>query len=75
METWYGEIKQMKDVKVWYWLGEPNFGDMLNANICKDLFNINAIPVAPKECQASFIGSVFFWCIRKVTKSEPRKIL
>lgn len=58
METWYGEIKQMKDVKVWYWLGEPNFGDMLNANICKDLFNINAIPVAPKECQASFIGSV-----------------
>lgn len=48
----------MKDVKVWYWLGEPNFGDMLNADICRELFNINAIPVGPEDCEASFIGSV-----------------
>lgn len=48
----------MKDVRVWYWLDEPNFGDMLNANICKDIFDVNAIPVGPEECEAAFIGSV-----------------
>lgn len=48
----------MKDIKVFYWLGEPNFGDMLNINICQKLFDINPIEAQPQDCEAAFLGSV-----------------
>lgn len=48
----------MKNVKVFYWLGEPNFGDLLNINICHSLFGVNPVETSPEECEAVFIGSV-----------------
>ncbi|EAK1359018.1 polysaccharide pyruvyl transferase family protein [Campylobacter coli] len=48
----------MKNLNVFYWLGEKNFGDMLNINICNKLFNINPIETSPELCEAVFIGSV-----------------
>ncbi|MCI7764840.1 polysaccharide pyruvyl transferase family protein [Helicobacter sp.] len=48
----------MKNVKVFYWLGEPNFGDLLNINICHSLFRVNPVETSPEECEAVFIGSV-----------------
>ncbi|HEB9335475.1 TPA: polysaccharide pyruvyl transferase family protein [Campylobacter coli] len=48
----------MKDVKVFYWLGESNFGDLLNIDICRSLFKVNPVETSPKECEAVFIGSV-----------------
>lgn len=47
----------MKAVNVFYWLGSPNFGDMLNIDICKKLFSVNPVETSPKECEATFIGS------------------
>lgn len=48
----------MKDIKLFYWQGKPNFGDMLNVDICKDVFNVNPINSEPENCEASFIGSL-----------------
>lgn len=47
----------MRAVKVFYWLGEPNFGDMLNIDVCQKLFSVDPIETNPKECEATFIGS------------------
>ena len=48
----------MKDIKVFYWLGEPNFGDMLNIEICRNIFKVNPVEAQPEYCEAVFIGSV-----------------
>lgn len=75
----------MKDVKVFYWLGEPNFGDMLNINICQRLFDVNPIETSPKDCEAAFLGSVlddflykkvfkFNKDFRNLYKKDPIKI-
>jgi len=47
----------MKKIKVFYWLGKPNFGDALNIDICRKLFDIDPIISTPEECEATFIGS------------------
>lgn len=48
----------MNNINVFYWLGQPNFGDMLNYNICKNIFNIEILESTPQECEAVFIGSL-----------------
>lgn len=48
----------MKNIKLYYFDGMPNFGDMLNVEICRKLFNINPVSTSPKCCEASFIGSL-----------------
>ena len=35
----------------------PNFGDLLNIELCKALFDINPVKEWPEKCEASFIGS------------------
>ena len=47
----------MKDIQLYYWLGMQNFGDALNIDLCKKLFNINPVMSTPEECEATFIGS------------------
>lgn len=48
----------MRDIKVYYWLGQPNFSDKLNIDICHNLFSINPVETCPQDCEATFIGSV-----------------
>lgn len=48
----------MKKVKVFYWIGQRNFGDMLNIDIPQKLFGIDSVLSSPEECEASFIGSL-----------------
>lgn len=48
----------MKDLKLFYWLGMPNFGDMLNINICREIFNVNPVETSPEDCEAVLVGSL-----------------
>jgi hypothetical protein len=47
----------VKNIKVFCWLKEANFGDMLNIDLCQKLFSVNPIIASPEECEATFIGS------------------
>ncbi|MGN1152904.1 MAG: polysaccharide pyruvyl transferase family protein [Candidatus Gastranaerophilaceae bacterium] len=63
----------MKNIKVFYWLGEPNFGDMLNIDICREIFNINPVETCPEDCEAVFIGSVLDDFLYKHTFKYTKK--
>jgi pyruvyltransferase len=48
----------MKNIKTYFWLGEPNFGDNLNNIILPKLFNVVPILTKPSDCEMSGIGSL-----------------
>lgn len=48
----------MKEIKLYYFTGRPNFGDLLNEYICEKLFNCKVIKAPVNECEACFIGSI-----------------
>ncbi len=50
----------MKNIKLFYFESDSikNFGDMLNIDICRKLFNVNPVFSPPLECEAAFIGSL-----------------
>jgi hypothetical protein len=45
-------------VSLYYWNDMPNFGDLLNEDVCKFLSGANPVWASPKRCNAAFIGSV-----------------
>lgn len=47
-----------KKIKLYYFKDMPNFGDALNVNLCKELFDIEVKYETPEKCKASFIGSL-----------------
>lgn len=48
----------MKEIRLYWFDGMPNFGDMLNVEICRRLFRVNPVQATPETCEASFIGSL-----------------
>lgn len=65
----------MKNINVFYWLDEPNFGDMLNYNICKNLFNVEILESTPQDCEATFIGSLLdCFLYKKIFKTNKSYI-
>lgn len=61
----------MRNINLYYWDGAPNFGDQLNVDICKHLFNIDPICTSPEKCEAAFIGSLLddFLCDDRKSES------
>ena len=59
-----------KKIQLYYWDGAPNFGDQLNIDVCRKLFNVEPVCSLPKDCEAAFIGSLLddFLCLGR--KSE-----
>lgn len=45
-------------ISIYYFNARPNFGDLLNIDIPKNLFNIDIVKKDVKECDAIFIGSI-----------------
>lgn len=58
---------KLKNINLYYWNGAPNFGDQLNIDICRNIFNVDPICVSPNECEAAFVGSLLddFLCDSK----------
>lgn len=48
----------MKNIKLYYFTGRPNFGDLLNEYICKNLFDCIITKADTVTCDACFIGSI-----------------
>ena len=45
-------------IKLGYFNGRPNFGDLLNVTIAKKVFNIDVEHASYSNCEAVFIGSL-----------------
>lgn len=45
-------------ISIYYFNTRPNFGDLLNIDIPKKIFNVDIIKEEVKKCEATFIGSI-----------------
>lgn len=57
--------------RLYYFVKQPNFGDLLNENIFRKLSNIEVQPSKPKDCEVVAIGSLlesFLVSPREITK-------
>lgn len=63
-------------ISIYYFNARPNFGDLLNIDIPKILFNVDIIKADAQNCEASFIGSILspFLTEKNLYIPKPLKI-